>query len=129
MYFEKGVMGGTWLQREGILSALVPPERLAAFLATSPDLVERDMIDEMVEAMGERAADPQAVFFRRWGVDPWTEGYITELAARRRDGGRPAARHPRAALLRLRLGPVGLRLHGGRRADRPRRRAGAAGNG
>ena len=77
MYFEKGVMGGTWLQREGILSALVPPERLAAFLATSPDLVERDMIDEMVEAMGERAADPQAVFFRRWGVDPWTEGYIT----------------------------------------------------
>ena len=77
MYFEKGVMGGTWLQREGILSALVPPERLAAFLATSPDLVEQDMIDEMVEAMGERAADPQAVFFRRWGVDPWTEGYIT----------------------------------------------------
>jgi monoamine oxidase len=77
MYFEKGVMGGTWLQREGILSALVPPERLAAFLATSPDLIERDMIDEMVEAMGERAADPQAVFFRRWGVDPWTEGYIT----------------------------------------------------
>ena len=77
MYFEKGVMGGTWLQRDGILSALVPPERLAAFLATSPDLIERDMIDEMVEAMGERAARPQAVFFRRWGVDPWTEGYIT----------------------------------------------------
>jgi monoamine oxidase len=77
MYFEKGVMGGTWLQREGILSALVPPERLAAFLATSPDLIEGDVIDEMVEAMGERAADPQAVFFRRWGVDPWTEGYIT----------------------------------------------------
>jgi monoamine oxidase len=77
MYFEKGVMGGTWLQREGILSALVPPERLAAFLATSPDLVEQDMIAEMVEAMGERAANPQAVFFRRWGVDPWTEGYIT----------------------------------------------------
>jgi monoamine oxidase len=77
MYFEKGVMGGTWLQREGILSALVPPERLAAFLATSPDLVEQDMIDEMVEALGERAANPQAVFFRRWGVDPWTQGYIT----------------------------------------------------
>ena len=35
------------------------------------------MLDEMVEAMGERAATPQAVFFRRWGVDPWTEGYIT----------------------------------------------------
>ena len=77
MYFETGVMGGTWLQREGILSALVPPERMGAFLATSPALIERDMLAEMVEAMGERAADPQAVFFRRWGVDPWTEGYIT----------------------------------------------------
>jgi monoamine oxidase len=77
MYFETGVMGGTWLQREGILSALVPPERMGAFLATSPALIERDMLAEMVEAMGERAADPLAVFFRRWGVDPWTEGYIT----------------------------------------------------
>jgi monoamine oxidase len=77
MYFEKGVMGGTWLQREGILSALIPPERLAAFLATSPALIEQDLIAEMVEAMGERAASPLAVFFRRWGVDPWTEGYIT----------------------------------------------------
>jgi monoamine oxidase len=77
MYFEKGMMGGTWPQREGILSALVPPERLGAFLATSPALIEQDMLAEMVEAMGERAATPQAVFFRRWGVDPWTEGYIT----------------------------------------------------
>ncbi len=77
MYFEKGMMGGTWPQREGILSALVPPERLGAFLATSPALIQQDMLAEMVEAMGERAATPQAVFFRRWGVDPWTEGYIT----------------------------------------------------
>jgi monoamine oxidase len=77
MYFETAVMGGTWLQREGILSALVPPERMAAFLATSPALIEADLIAEMVEAMGERAADPLAIFFRRWGVDPWTEGYIT----------------------------------------------------
>ena len=77
MYFERSVMGGTWLQRQGILSALVPPERLAAFLATSPAQLEADLIAEMVEALGERAADPLAVFFRRWGVDPWTEGYIT----------------------------------------------------
>jgi monoamine oxidase len=77
MYFETGMMGGTWPQREGILSALVPPERLAAFLATSPALVERDVLDELVVAMGEPAAAPLAVYFRRWAVDPWTEGYIT----------------------------------------------------
>ena len=77
MYFEAGMLGGTWPQREGILSALVPPERLAAFLATSPALVEQDVLAELVLAVGERAAQPQAVFMRRWGVDPWTEGYIT----------------------------------------------------
>ena len=77
MYFETGMMGGTWPQKPGIMSALVPPERLAAFLATSPAQIERDVIAELVLAMGERAAVPQAVFFRRWGVDPWTEGYIT----------------------------------------------------
>jgi monoamine oxidase len=76
-YFETGVMGGTWPQREGILSALVPPERLGAFLATSPELIEAELVGELVAALGERAAQPQAVFFRRWGVDPWTEGYIT----------------------------------------------------
>ena len=76
-YWETGVMGGTWVQREGIMSALVPPERLAAFLATSPALIEQEVIGEMVDAFGERAADPLAVYFRRWGVDPWTEGYIT----------------------------------------------------
>ncbi len=76
-YWETGVLGGTWVQREGIISALVPPERLAAFLATSPALVEGEMIDEMAQAFGERARSPLGVFFRRWGVDPWTEGYIT----------------------------------------------------
>ena len=31
----------------------------------------------MAVALGERALEPIAVFLRRWGVDPWTEGYIT----------------------------------------------------
>jgi monoamine oxidase len=77
MYFETGMLGGTWPQREGILSALVPPERLAAFLTTSPALVELDVLAEMAVALGGRALDPIAVFIRRWGVDPWTQGYIT----------------------------------------------------
>ncbi len=76
-YFETAMMGGTWPQREGILSALIPPERLAAFLTTSPALVEADLLAELAAAYGDRALDPQALFLRRWGVDPWTEGYIT----------------------------------------------------
>jgi monoamine oxidase len=76
-YFETQLLGGTWTQREGILSALVPPERLAPFLATSPALVEAEVTAEIVQAYGPEAAEPQAIYFRRWGVDPWTQGYIT----------------------------------------------------
>jgi monoamine oxidase len=76
-YFETAVIGGTWVQREGIMSTLVPPERLAAFLTTSQAQLEAELTEEMVEAFGEEARDTEAVFFRRWGVDPFTLGYIT----------------------------------------------------
>jgi monoamine oxidase len=76
-YFETAVIGGTWVQREGIMSTLVPPERLAAFLTTSQAQLEAELAEEMVEAFGDEARETQAVFFRRWGVDPFTLGYIT----------------------------------------------------
>ena len=76
-YFETAVIGGTWVQREGIMSTLVPPERLAAFLTTSQAQLEAELTEEMVEAFGDEARDTHAVFFRRWGVDPFTLGYIT----------------------------------------------------
>jgi monoamine oxidase len=76
-YFETAVLGGTWPQREGIISTLVPPERIGAFLSTSPRLLEADLTAEMVSAFGTAAAEPIAVHIRRWGVDPWTQGYIT----------------------------------------------------
>jgi monoamine oxidase len=76
-YYERAVSGGVWVQREGILSVLVPPERLSALLATSPARIEEELTQEMVDAFGEAARNPEAVFLRRWGVDPWTLGYIT----------------------------------------------------
>jgi len=76
-YMETAVIGGTWPQREGVISALIPPERLAAFLTTSPRLLEEQLTAEMVAAFGPSAAAPIAVHVRRWGVDPWTLGYIT----------------------------------------------------
>ncbi len=76
-YMETAMIGGTWEQRDGILSTLIPPERLAAFLTTSPRTVEAELTGEIVAALGERARDPIAVHVRRWGVDPWTLGYIT----------------------------------------------------
>jgi monoamine oxidase len=76
-YFETAMLGGTWVQREGIVSALVPPERLAAFLTTSPNQLQGELTAEMVQAFGPRAGDPEQVWIRRWGVDPLTQGYIT----------------------------------------------------
>jgi monoamine oxidase len=77
VYMETGLIGGTWTQREGIMSTLVPPERLGPFLATPEELVEEVLLEEMVGAFGEEARSLQALFLRRWGVDPWTRGYIT----------------------------------------------------
>jgi monoamine oxidase len=77
VYMEPGLIGGTWTQREGIMSTLVPPERLAPFLATPEEHLEDVLLDEMVGAFGDEARTLQALFLRRWGVDPWTRGYIT----------------------------------------------------
>jgi monoamine oxidase len=77
VYFETGLIGGTWTQREGIMSALVPPERFGPFLATPEEELEDILLDEMVAAFGEQARNLQAFYLRRWGADPWTRGYIT----------------------------------------------------
>jgi monoamine oxidase len=77
VYFETGLIGGTWTQREGIMSTLVPPERFGPFLATPEEELEDVLIEEMAGAFGEEARALQAFYVRRWGSDPWTLGYIT----------------------------------------------------
>jgi monoamine oxidase len=77
VYAETGVMGGTWPQREGIISALVPAERLAPMAATAPELLQQELLLEAVGMFGERAAEPDAFFLRHWYREPFTEGYIT----------------------------------------------------
>lgn len=76
-YSEVGVLGGSWVQRDGILSTLVPPERFAPLLATAAEHRGRELVGELTEAFGDGAADPDAVYVRLWGADPWTQGYIT----------------------------------------------------
>lgn len=76
-YFEEAMLGGLWSQRDGVLSALIPPERHALFEASDPGRVQAELIAELTAALGERAAAPQALFIRRWGSDPYTQGYIT----------------------------------------------------
>jgi monoamine oxidase len=70
-----GVWASVWIQREGILSALTPPDRLGPFLA-SPDR-KGEFLRELGGLFGDRALEPMLWEERLWGIDPFTRGYVT----------------------------------------------------
>jgi monoamine oxidase len=72
------LLGSTWPQREGVLSALVPPERFASLLALTE--ADRDPVvrAELERMYGPGARDPDAIVHRLWGTDPYTRGYVTQ---------------------------------------------------
>lgn len=71
------VICSTWPQREGVLSALVPPERLSLFLATPERDCERLVHDELARMYGPGARESDAVHVRLWATDPFSRGYVT----------------------------------------------------
>ena len=74
---SEGVLGSTWPQQHGVLSALVPPERYAAFAAADPDTRTREALAQVAELYGPEATAPLQTWTRLWGTDPWTQGYVT----------------------------------------------------
>ncbi|MCX5149976.1 FAD-dependent oxidoreductase [Streptomyces sp. NBC_00320] len=74
----EGVLGSTWPQSEGILSALVPPERFGVLLGTPAHLREPELLGEIARLYGDEAHRPLATYLRMWGTDPWTRGYVTQ---------------------------------------------------
>jgi monoamine oxidase len=74
---SEGVLGSTWPQQEGVLSALVPPERYAAFAATDPETRTREALEQVAVLFGDEALAPLETWTRLWGTDPWTQGYVT----------------------------------------------------
>jgi monoamine oxidase len=74
---SEGVLGSTWPQEQGILSALVPPERYAAFAATDGATRTREALEQIATMYGEAATRPMETWTRLWGTDPWTQGYVT----------------------------------------------------
>jgi monoamine oxidase len=74
------LFGSTWAQGAGVLSLLVPPERLSAFIAAPPD-ARRGVVLAGLEALyGMGARTPSALLERAWGVDPFTQGYVASYA-------------------------------------------------
>jgi monoamine oxidase/putrescine oxidase len=72
------LLGSTWPQRDGVLSALVPPERLGLLLALGERDREAVLRDELARIFGSPARDTRELHVRLWGVDPFTRGYITQ---------------------------------------------------
>jgi monoamine oxidase len=74
------LFGSTWPQGPGVLSLLVPPERLAPFIAAPPAQRTATVLEGLRSLYGEQAAAPVATLERLWGVDPFTRGYISSWA-------------------------------------------------
>ncbi|MFF3940471.1 flavin monoamine oxidase family protein [Streptomyces phaeofaciens] len=75
---SEGVVGSTWPQNEGVLSALIPPERYGVLLGTPPHLRTPELLAEIAALYGDEARRPLACHLRLWGSDPWTQGYVTQ---------------------------------------------------
>jgi len=74
---SEGILGSSWPQSEGILSCLVPPERIATYLSTAAAFRQEEALAELADWFGPSALAPVATFERLWGTDPWTQGYVT----------------------------------------------------
>ena len=72
-----GVWASVWIQREGILSALTPPDRLGPFLATPEPRRREEFLRALAELMGDAALAPLLYDTRLWALDPFTQGYVT----------------------------------------------------
>jgi monoamine oxidase len=75
---SEGILGSSWPQTEGVLSCLVPPERIAAYLSSSTQYRQEEALAELASWFGAQALSPVATFERLWGTDPWTQGYVTQ---------------------------------------------------
>ncbi|WP_405605159.1 FAD-dependent oxidoreductase [Streptomyces sp. NBC_01410] len=74
----EGVLGSTWPQNEGILSALVPPERYGVLLGMPEALREHELLGDIARLYGDAAHSPLNTYVRMWGTDPFTQGYVTQ---------------------------------------------------
>ena len=71
------LLASTWPQRPGVLSGLVPPERVAWLLATAEEDRLPVLLEELERMYGPDAGKPKHSFLRLWATDPYTKGYTT----------------------------------------------------
>ncbi len=124
---SEGVLGSTWPQGYGILSALIPPERLSVLTGIPAHLRQHEALSEIARMYGDAGDVAVRVLSAPLGHRSLHPGVRHAVDPGRRHGRRAAARDARAAVLRLRFGSVGRRIHGRRGTHRARHRGGGAG--
>jgi monoamine oxidase len=77
---SENLFGSTWPQGEGLLSVLVPPERLLHHVSASEPVRRAELVAALERIFGPEAGDPDSVLTRDWGLDPFTQGYVTQWA-------------------------------------------------
>ena len=77
---SENLFGSTWPQGEGLLSILVPPERLLHHVSAADAVRREELLAALERIFGPEAADPTAVMIRDWGLDPFTQGYVAQWA-------------------------------------------------
>ncbi len=71
------LLASTWPQRDGVLSGLVPPERVTWLAATAEEHRLTALYAELERMYGPDASRPTRSFLRMWALDPFTRGYTT----------------------------------------------------
>ncbi len=71
------LLASTWPQREGVLSGLVPPERVMWLTASAEEHRLPVLYAELERMYGPAAGRPEHSFLRLWATDPFTRGYAT----------------------------------------------------
>jgi monoamine oxidase len=76
----EGAPGPTWPQADGVLSVIIPPERLAFHLGAPPQVRREQLLADLARLYGPSATDPSGFAVAEWAVDPYTKGYLTQWA-------------------------------------------------
>ena len=76
----EGLITSTGPQGNDALSMLIAPERLAHFLAAPLERRRAEVLDTLARLYGEPARTSVALLERAWGVDAFTQGYVSQWA-------------------------------------------------
>ena len=76
----EGPPGPTWPQATGVLSVIVPPQRLAFHLGAPPEVRRERLLADLARLFGPAATEPSGFAVTNWAVEPFTKGYLTQWA-------------------------------------------------